>query len=638
MKKIITKIQVLIFSIGLIVTVLFNFVLQISMDMQEFRESSKENFRQIEQIVEENEQEIERIKQEFAAECVLHARAAAYIVQQDPTVIEDQEECKLVASLLGVDELHIFNREGVIYAGTHPEYYGYSFESGEQMNFFAPMLEDESLELCQDITPNTAEKKLMQYAAVWTSDKQVIVQVGVEPQRVLKEIEGRDISDIFAMISTDETDTFYAIDAQSGEILGATDDTKEGESAEKIGLDTEGITEEMSWGTWKVDGEKQYYTAKKAGELLLVKTCSALAVHRDLPGNMLLLCIYMAGLFLMLMLASNILLEHKIIRSILNMNKKLKEIEQGKWDTVLSEKSTVEFAELSRHINSMVGSLLDFSEKISKALELSQVMIGICEYVPDAERFTVTSRVKNILMLTDEELLGFMNNPKMFEEMKRKLCRPENCLEGNIYRLERDDTRYVRVESFLYKDSKLTLLVDMSANVAEKQSITRERDTDLLTGLYNRRAFYRRMETLFENPQQIKNGVMMMFDLDNLKLVNDLYGHSAGDLYLQSFALLLGEVEEKEQIAARMGGDEFILFVYGIEDEDRQRLKQIADSFLSGRGIQKMVFENGEEVRLEFSMGYEYCTGDNTDYQLLIKLADERMYKEKKIRKRDLTD
>ena len=52
-------------------------------------------------------------------------------------------------------------------SGTHPQYYGYSFDSGEQMNYFKPMLKDKSLKMVQDIEPNTAEHKLMQYSAMW---------------------------------------------------------------------------------------------------------------------------------------------------------------------------------------------------------------------------------------------------------------------------------------------------------------------------------------------------------------------------------------------------------------------------------------------------------------------------------------
>ena len=91
----------------------------------------------------------------------------AYIIQEKPSILEDIEELKQIAAMVEVDEIHFFDKSGRIYAGTHPEYYDYTFDSGEQIGFFKPMLKDYSLKLVQKITPNTAEGKMMQYSAVW---------------------------------------------------------------------------------------------------------------------------------------------------------------------------------------------------------------------------------------------------------------------------------------------------------------------------------------------------------------------------------------------------------------------------------------------------------------------------------------
>lgn len=631
MKRIITKTLLVIFSIGMVITLVLNFFLQIYLDNKEFRETAGENFLQIERILERNEQELEKLKEDFAVECIVRARAAAYIAQYYPDVIRDKEECKLVASLLQVDELHFFTVGGVIYAGTHPEYYGYTFSSGGQIGYFAPMLENYELEICQDIMPNTAEGKLMQYAAVWRKDKKGIVQVGLEPKRVLKAIEGNSISDIFSMISTDAYSNFYAVDAQSNEILGSTKKDEAGKTATEIGLQVENVSENLSWGHQTVNGESQHFVTKKAGNLILVKTCPSCEIHSGVVGSTLLLCVYLVVLFVILIASSYVLLERKIIRSILNINRELKKIEQGKWDTVLSENTTEEFAQLSSYINSMVGSLLNFTGKVSKALELCEVPIGICEYVPGVNRFMATSRVKDILMLTDEEFNEFSENPEKFEEKRRALCKKENCLENNIYRLKKEELHFVRVETFTYQKSKMTILIDVTRDIQEKQSIEEERDTDLLTGLYNRRAFFRKMEELFENPEQLKTAVMLGVDLDNLKVVNDLHGHASGDSYLLAFAECLHSCGVEEKVAARIGGDEFALFAYGLEG--KTEADEIIAKLLSCRGSRSVMIENGEDVWLEFSVGWAFYPDEKTDYQNLIKLADTRMYKDKKIRK-----
>lgn len=117
-----------------------------------------------------NTRDIENGKEEFSERCIRSAEMVSYFVKNDPEITKSVERAKQLAEMLDIDEIHFFTPEGEIYSGTHPKYFGYTFESGEQMHFFLPMLEDKSLRLCQEIQPNTAEGKEMQYAAVWMED------------------------------------------------------------------------------------------------------------------------------------------------------------------------------------------------------------------------------------------------------------------------------------------------------------------------------------------------------------------------------------------------------------------------------------------------------------------------------------
>lgn len=116
-------------------------------------------FVRLEQIIEENENELKQVKEEYDKTCLHDAEAIAFLLQKDPEATNDTLKLKKYANLLELDEIHIFDETGTIVSGTNPEYYGYSFSSGEQMAFFAPMLTDKSLQLVQDAGPNTAEGK-----------------------------------------------------------------------------------------------------------------------------------------------------------------------------------------------------------------------------------------------------------------------------------------------------------------------------------------------------------------------------------------------------------------------------------------------------------------------------------------------
>ena len=86
------------------------------------------------------------------------------------------------------------------------------------------------------------------------------------------------------------------------------------------------------------------------------------------------------------------------------------------------------------------------------------------------------------------------------------------------------------------------------------------RDIDLLTGMYNRRAFTAIWNSCSGEPDQLEHGMMLMADADNLKQVNDKYGHENGDRYLTAIAGPLKGCGWNNCIAARLSGDEFALF------------------------------------------------------------------------------
>lgn len=101
---------------------------------------------------------------------------------------------------------------------------------------------------------------------------------------------------------------------------------------------------------------------------------------------------------------------------------------------------------------------------------------------------------------------------------------------------------------------------------------------DELTGLFNRRAFNRTMDTL--RLSQDNNMHLVMIDLDNFKLINDLYGHHTGDAVLVQFSGLLKEAFDLEtHMVSRWGGDEFAIIYCGELDHLVAKMNAIKESF-----------------------------------------------------------
>ena len=118
-------------------------------------------------------------------------------------------------------------------------------------------------------------------------------------------------------------------------------------------------------------------------------------------------------------------------------------------------------------------------------------------------------------------------------------------------------------------------------------------------------------------------------DTDNLKMINDSFGHDEGDQVIISSSKVLSETLGDRGIIARMGGDEFA-FVFTTDDRDEER--QFFDDF--EENISKFNEESDKEYRLSISLGmYVYEYNDSINLKELLESADREMYHIKKKRR-----
>jgi len=149
---------------------------------------------------------------------------------------------------------------------------------------------------------------------------------------------------------------------------------------------------------------------------------------------------------------------------------------------------------------------------------------------------------------------------------------------------------------------------------------------DSLTGLPNRRLFNDRLnlEMAHANRNQQKLAVMLL-DLDDFKDVNDTLGHSVGDQLLQAVAQRLRSLLRQSDTVARMGGDEFMLILPEIAEEEGAT--KVATKVLAA--FRKPFVFDGHEIRITTSMGIALYPDDGEDSDTLMKNVDIAMYRAK---------
>ncbi|MEZ0054002.1 diguanylate cyclase (GGDEF)-like protein [Mycobacterium sp. MAA66] len=152
-----------------------------------------------------------------------------------------------------------------------------------------------------------------------------------------------------------------------------------------------------------------------------------------------------------------------------------------------------------------------------------------------------------------------------------------------------------------------------------------ERDTDVLTGLLNRRGFQTKVELLLEPARYIPSS-FVVFDLDDFKSVNDHYGHTAGDELLRRFGALLSEAVGANDVVGRLGGDEFALYLTGPPHDALVVAGRVRESLVRARSGDLL---GAESTTTSFGIAAAVPGMKFTD---LLAAADHELYHAKRVR------
>ena len=194
-------------------------------------------------------------------------------------------------------------------------------------------------------------------------------------------------------------------------------------------------------------------------------------------------------------------------------------------------------------------------------------------------------------------------------------------------RIPEKGVRYVRMEVKNENWVQIGLVEDVTVSMRERLRIEHERDYDTLTGLYNRRAFKRESESIFGRRKKIRHAAFIMLDLDNLKYINDTFGHDWGDEYIRQAGMCLEEGTPKGTLCAHISGDEFNILFYGYESQNaiRKEISKLKRE-ISSRIIR---LPDGQEFHLSISGGIAWYPEDSNSLGVMRKHADFAMYQVK---------
>ena len=196
--------------------------------------------------------------------------------------------------------------------------------------------------------------------------------------------------------------------------------------------------------------------------------------------------------------------------------------------------------------------------------------------------------------------------------------------------LRKDGSRVpVEITGKLLSNNQIIGLLRDISERKKAEKVTQELlSTDPLTGLYNRRYFFGIVNALTSEAARYGHPItFMLLDLDHLKMVNDTYGHAKGDLALQHLANSIHYVTRASDIAARFGGDEFVIFLPQTDTAQAVYLAERLREHLASTPVPNI----GDNFFITLSIGMTSVSAsyESVSIDSLMEQADRALYQAK---------
>lgn len=298
------------------------------------------------------------------------------------------------------------------------------------------------------------------------------------------------------------------------------------------------------------------------------------------------------------------------------------------------ETGLVEIDRIHQALNDMAARLEESYSRYSFAMESAGDHVGSFEYQESAGRVKMSPSTIQLLDIPLEKIekdctMEYGNWMDLLGGMDKI-----QELEGGCSFTDRwGSIRAVSIRQRYEAQGVFGMVIDKTDAYKEILRLTEISQHDQLTGLYNG-AFLRKEGQAILEANQNRVNALVYCDLDNLKKVNDNYGHEMGDRYLKAMAELLLDIAKGERcMAVRLSGDEFALFFYGYDD------RKIIENKIRSKYDQRpsLTLPDGTSRRLSASIGLAFAQRESESMEGLLKRADRAMYRVKRTQKDGIT-
>ena len=241
----------------------------------------------------------------------------------------------------------------------------------------------------------------------------------------------------------------------------------------------------------------------------------------------------------------------------------------------------------------------------------------------------------SIIGLTDDELFDTYHASDIKRNDDKVLKFGAHIEETEISTIKAtgENRVYLSVKKPIYNiNNEIVGLYGVSTDITEQhrlqQKLKTQATTDYLTGLYNRRFFFNLTEKSFSESTRHKRPLsMIMIDIDLFKKINDQYGHPTGDIVIQFVAIKASSLLRKEDVIARVGGEEFAIL---LPSTDLNAAHVIAEKIRAAIDTSSIEGKWDGLIKPKISVGVSTITPEDKEFYTLYNRADKALYQAKK--------
>lgn len=590
-----------------------------------------EMIKQIELLYNESKVDNEKNMQLFEEDYLNRAYAIEFIVSNTENVNLNSELLSKMKTLMEVNAIHIIDFNGKIVLSSQLESIGINILENNQSSKFWELIKTSDknqnvIEINGKSILNSEDK--IYIGVKVSSDKFSVVQIELDKSVLESYLYSNNITTLVKNIPTVDEKTIFIVDKSDSELQTITKNNDE-----EITLDNINEYEvlERLYGysngkLAKIEGELRYLKTKVIDNYIIGVYIDADVVYSSLIEDMiyLFICILIIMLFIVLILKYSI--NKYVLKDIFNIQHNVKKLMGGNYDVEFESKYKTELRDISKILNQWKEGYTDKSERMSRMMASisSHVAIFECLYIMNRNFFS--DNMQTLLGLDDETWSKVSGTPKNFEMYIRSLI--ESSKNNNDLVL--CNNRFIHIDFFKEKNQFYGMIMDKTEDEnirikMEKEIIDKklEAQTDPLTKLLNRAGLENNIKNSIKNTEG--KAVVLMFDLDNFKVINDKLGHPIGDEVLKQFAECLKLVFCEKSFISRIAGDEFIVFIDYYIDKDR--LEDILKNLIEKIHID--LKEYRIKYKLSASIGATYVDKKMDTYDELYKKVDKALYKAK---------